>query len=33
MHLDAWYKSTDFVIMITIAINLRGFGAFLTKYM
>ena len=33
MHLDEWYKSTDFAIMITISINTRGFGAFFTKYM
>ena len=33
MHLDAWYKSTDFAIIITITVNARGFGAFLTKYM
>ena len=32
MHLDAWYKSLAFAIMITISINTRGFGAFLTKY-
>ena len=32
MHLDAWYKSMDFDIIITISINTRGFGAFLTKY-
>ena len=31
MHLDAWYKSMDFAIMITISINTREYGAFLTK--
>ena len=33
MHLDAGHKSTDFDIMITISINTREFGVFLTKYM
>ena len=32
MHLDAWHKSIEFAIMISISINTRGFGAFLTKY-
>ena len=32
MHLDAWYKSMDYAVMITISINTSGFGAFLTKY-
>ena len=31
MNLDAWYKSTDFAIMITISVNTGGFGAFLTN--
>ena len=31
MHLDAWYKSVDFAIMITISIHTRGFGTFLKK--
>ena len=31
MHLDAWHKSTDFAIIITIE-NTRMFGAFLTEY-
>ena len=26
-------KSMDFAIMITVSINTRGLGAFLTKYM
>ena len=31
MHLDAWYKSMRFSIMITISINTRGLGVYLTK--
>ena len=32
MHLAAWNKTADIVIMITISLNTRGFGAYLTKY-
>ena len=31
MHLNAWYKSKDFSIMITISINTSWVGEFITK--